>query len=222
MMKQLSIAFLIVTAFCLQSQESTVLASKDCIYTLHEFQQSLVNRSVNLDSLQAAFSPPNHQRSISFTVHYHFCTNTLNINSTTNILCSDIEEWVDDKNAGRDSVKDFGENYEHKFSWHASPINLFIRPKLLEYLSLYTFKVSERTTHIILDQLCETLSTYENTTLDSTLGKSTNQSSDAYYEVCYKPSPVLKLLEKLTANVREYVKVYLFTVVNGRCMIQCK
>ena len=181
---------------------SNVLANKDCIRTLHDFQQSLVNRSVNLDSLQIAFSPPNHQASISFVVHYRFCSRELTTNSTANILCSELEDWINDVNAGRKSVEELNDKYEvhHKFSWNASPINLFIRPKLLKELSLYTFQIGERHTHIVLDQFCESLSTNENVTHELEVEK---QSSDD--DACKNPPSHLMLLEQVTVNVSKCI-----------------
>ena len=206
-MAKLIFVFLLLVLF---HQEVSLLGNKACISTLHEFQQSLVNRSVNLDSLNAAFSPPNRQASISFVVRYYFCSHSLNANSTTKVLCSDIEKWADDKNAGRDSEVDFSEEVKYKFLWNASPINLFIRPNLLESLSLYTFRTEVRNTSIILDQLCETLIWPGNTTkLVSTEESSKKSDYHDPLEACSNPLPILTLLEKLTANV------------SANCFISC-
>ena len=196
-MKQLLIALLVT----LRLQEITVLANKDCISTLQEFQQSLVNRSVNLDSLQLAFSPTNHPASISFDVHYYFCSESLDANSTTNISCSEIEDLINHFNAEEKRSAAFDEAYKAhtKFSWNASPINLFIRPRLLGTLSLYTFQVEERHVQIVLDQFCETLSA--NKTLPN-ISTVVDRS-----ELCNNPPPLLLLLEKVTANVSKLMLV---------------
>ena len=175
------------------------LAKKDCISTLHEFQQSLVNRTVNLDSLGLAFSPANHQTSISFAIHYHFCSNSNDSNSTTDILCSNIEKWANEINAGRSPSVDFSGRYTHKFQWNASPINLFIRPELLASLSLFTFQINIQTTHIILDQLCEDIIYFKNLT-SSDISPGLNDSCNRL-NICSQPPPVLLLLQELTVDV---------------------
>ena len=189
-MKQLFIILLVTICH----QESIIFASKDCISTVHEFQHSLVNRSVNLDSLQTAFSPPNHQTSVSFVVHYHFCSHVPSSEGTT--LCSEIEDWINGMNAGLIQVEEFREKYEahHQFRWNASPIGLFIRPQLLELLSLFTFRITEGQTHIVLDQCCENL-----------IGSFKSPNEDT----CKNPPPVLTQLEKVTANVSKLVVWYM-------------
>lgn len=69
----------------------------ECLSTLSDFQHSLVDRTLNLDSLNLAFSPSNHQPSISFVVYYHFCTRTKYLNETGSlVLCDNIEKWAND------------------------------------------------------------------------------------------------------------------------------
>ncbi len=163
-----------------------------CINTLNQFQASLVNRIENLDSLELVFSPSNYQPSISFIVHYHFCTRHKILNSSE-IFCDDIEKWANDVNAGKKPTKDFSKTYAYKFLWNASPMNLFIRPDLLATLSLFTFRTHIFTTHIILDKLCEDI-------VDPTHEASSNDALD----ICRKPTSILLLLESLTSDVREH------------------
>ncbi len=127
--------FVFLLMLCLQGTIYGASTANDqakfCISTVNDIQKSLVNRTVNLDSLNLAFSPSNYQQSISFVVHYHFCTRHKILNrSGSQVLCTDLEQWANDVNAGRTPTVDFAANYTYKFIWNQSPINLFIRPKL--------------------------------------------------------------------------------------------
>ncbi len=167
-----------------------------CISTLNDFQQSLVNRTVNLDSLSFAFFPSNHQPSISFIVHYYFCTRD-KLSNSSEIFCDDIEEWANDENAGRKPTKDFSKNFSYTFLWNTSPINLFIRPDLLASLSLFTFQVKIFSAHIILDKYC-----YDEHDINPTV----NASSSDPLDVCRKPTSIILLLESLTSDVRKPIQ----------------
>ncbi len=168
--------------------------AKFCISTVNEIQKSLVGRTVNLDSLSLAFSPSNYQQSISFVVHYHFCTHHKFLNgSGSQVLCKDLEQWANDVNAGRTPAVDFREQYTYKFIWNQSPINLFIRPELLATLSLYTFRIHIPLTHIILDELCEDVINPSNPISEP-------QSTDSM-DICRKPTSILLMLETLTSDV---------------------
>ena len=159
---------------------------------LHKFQKSLVNRSVNLDSLSLAFSPPNRPMSTSFVVCYHFCSRSGN-NESGWESCSQLEKWANDLNAGRNVPTDFTKKCAHKFLWNTSPMNLFIQPHLLSTLSLGTFQMDIRDSHLILDQYCEPVINHQ-------IATEQNESSDPL-DICHHPPSVLLLLEALTANV---------------------
>ncbi len=189
-MQHYSLLTLNVLVLCCLIYDATA-SDQFCISTLNQFQNSLVKRTANLDSLNLAFSPSNYQPSISFIVHYHFCTQQKVLNSSkSQIICEEIEEWVNDKNAGRKPTKDFSKTYAYTFLWNSSPINLFIRPDLLASLSLFTFRTHIFHTHIILDHLCENVI---NPTPQALI-------SDPL-DVCKEPTSILLLLESLTSDV---------------------
>ena len=164
-----------------------------CIRTQYDLQQSLVNRIVNLETLNQAFSPTNHQDSISFYVYYHFCS--LNPVNSSLPSCSALENWVHGLHLGKKGTLDFSERYMFKFLWNASPINLFIRPDLLQTLSLYMFQVHLPEAHLILDPVCDDVHVNESLTLTAQ-----NESNDLLY-ICRHPSPILVMLESITVNV---------------------
>lgn len=177
-----------------------------CLHSLDDFQVSLLNRSVNLISLQNAFYPANRQSSISFTVKYYICSNSTEGSS---LSCSDVERWVSDLNSGREPNVDYLANYSYKFGWNASPISLFIRPDLLKALSVYTFRIDVPIVNIILDSMCE--DTVVPTPADWMLG----QSGDVL-EICNFPTPPIEMLNQLTQDVsNSYVGYHTCGLLNG-------
>ncbi len=184
----LPLLLLLLLCFGMQNAFS---AEEKCIRTQYDFQQSLVSRTVNMETLNGALSPTNHQESISFYVYYHFCS----LNSTNRSIdlpsCSTLEKWVHGLHSGENGTLDFSERYAYKFVWNASPINLFIRPDLLQTLSLYMFQVHLPEAHLILDPVCDDVN--ESLTLTT-----------QYYElldICRNPPPILVMLESITVNV---------------------
>ena len=161
-----------------------------CLHSLDDFQVSLLNRSVNLISLQNAFYPANRQSSISFTVKYYLCNNN-NSSEGSSLSCRDVERWVSDLNSGRVPSVDYAANFSYKFGWNASPVSLFIRPELLAALSLFTFRIEVPTVHIILDPICP-----DAITPDLLFGTSID-----YFEICNNPTPPVELLNQLTQDV---------------------
>ena len=184
---------LLMLCFGMQDAFST---EEKCIWTQYDLQQSVVNRTVNLETLNGAFSPTNHQDSISFYVYYHFCSlNPVNSSNGSLPSCSALENWVHGLHLGKKGTLDFSERYMFKFLWNASPINLFIRPDLLQTLSLYMFQVHLPEAHLILDPVCDDVHVNESLTLTAQ-----KESNDLLY-ICRHPSPILVMLESITVNV---------------------
>ncbi len=171
-------------------------AEGKCIRTQYDLQQSLVSRTVNMETLNGAFSPTNRQDSISFYVYYHFCS----LNSTNRSLdlpsCSTLEKWVHGLHSGEKGTLDFSESYAHKFLWNVSPINLFIRPDLLQTLSVYMFQVHLPEAHLILDPVCDDVN--ESLTL----------TAHKLLDICRYPPPIIVMLESITVNVSTIHGIY--------------
>jgi len=187
---------------CLLSATIATESPQTCIKTINGLKQSLVARSVNLDSLASAFSPVNRQSSITFEVHYFFCSNSTSSGSSTKFSCDELEEWINDINAGRAIDTNFTDDYDLKFQWYASPVNLFIRPELLKALSLYTFNVDSYKTYLILDELCDN-------------PEHQIDNSTECHAVCVNPSPALLVMQELTADVSLLFFSTLYEVVGG-------
>ncbi len=183
--------YLLLLLLCFGMQNA-FSAEEKCIRTQYDLQQSLVSRTVNMETLNGAFSPTNHQDSISFYVYYHFCS--LNPVNSSLPSCSTLEHWVRGLHSGEKGTLDFSERYVYKFVWNASPINLFIRPDLLQTLSLYMFQVHLPKAHLILDPVCDNV----NESLTST---AQNESYNELLDICRYPPPILVMLESITVNV---------------------
>lgn len=202
------ICTLILLALSFQGIGGTQERRHACIKTPNQYHQSLVNRIVNLESLSKAFSPTDRQASITFTVYYHFCTEAGN--GTSKVRCEDVEEWVSDRNSGLNPSDVFMDKYVYKFIWNSSPINIFIRPKLLASLSLFTFQVDERETHLVLDEPCDWSGIDE--------PNITNPQCDDWLEICRHPAPDILMLNELTAHV-SVLDYYWVKASHGLCSL---
>ena len=186
--------YLLLLMLCFGMQDVFSTEEK-CIRTQYDLQQSLINRTVNMETLNGAFSPGNHQDSMSFYVYYHFCSlNPVNSSNGSLPSCSALENWVHGLHLGKNETLDFSERYMFKFLWNASPINLFIRPDLLQTLSLYMFQVNLPEAHLILDHVCDDVN--ESLTLTAQ-----NESYNDPLYICRDPPPILVMLESMTVNV---------------------
>ena len=102
-----------------------------CIKTIQELEKSLLARSTNMDSMRDAFYPPNRQAGIVVNVYYYF----------------DDGNMDDEQNL----------TYNYAFRWSTSAVLQFIRPELLQYLSLFTYHGHTTTLKIIIDPVCDNL-----------------------------------------------------------------
>ena len=99
-----------------------------CLKTFQELEKSLLARSANADSLRDAFYPPNRQTGIVVNVFYYFDDGTI----------------YDEQNV----------TYNYAFRWATSAVLQFIRPELLQHLSLYTYHGHTTTLNITIDPVC--------------------------------------------------------------------
>ena len=108
-----------------------------------ELEQSLLNKSDNVEALTSAFFPPNQPLPLVVEVCYYVFPNR-----------------VPDEVVSPDNQADCG-NFTYKFRWTKSQVHFFINPLLLQSLSLYVIQTREHTVQLALDKLCDT-----NQTLD--------------------------------------------------------
>lgn len=160
--------------------------------TLDEFQDSLLSRRVNLNSLRIAFYPTNRQKSVSIDVNYYFCDQ---FNNGSFLPCNDLVRYVEDMNSGRVPDIDHSGNFSFKFRWYSSPVSLFIRPALLSPLSLYIYRINVPIAHIVLDGVDQDMLPVEG------FEREQNYNSK---ELCNNVCSALKLLNQLTSDVSFY------------------
>ena len=98
-----------------------------CIATLSDLEESLLRYS-NMDRLAIAFFPTNRQASVAVDVCYSIITG--DENATSNSTC------------------------DYKFRWTKASIHMFIRPSLLESLSLYVHQVDTAVVKLVIDPMC--------------------------------------------------------------------
>ena len=170
--------------------QEAVFQNADCIGDYVSLEKVVLNKTSNVYNLQEAFFPTNRQMSVVVDVQYCFPkANASNNSDYTNKLAQEykVMELKDGTWSNATCLK---------FRWMESPINLYIRPKLLMYLSLFTYHVDVRSTSIYIEkQFC--------TALEDTAAQVLNPpiNNNNLYSVCNTTELHRDLLNNLTTNV---------------------
>ena len=128
-----SIPTVFLLCVALSSSPAIVVSEdlKGCISTFSELEKSLLSRESNLDILKEAFFPVNRQTSIVVNVYYYMPTGNMSMVSGLEAL-----------------------DHDYKFRWTLSSVHVFIRPALLECLSLYIYRPYPIAARLIVDPIC--------------------------------------------------------------------
>ena len=123
----------VVFLLCLALSPAVIVSEdrKGCISTFSELEKSLLSRESNLDILKKAFFPVNRQTSIVVDVYYYMPTGNMSMVSSLEAL-----------------------DHDYKFRWTLSSVHVFIRPALLECLSLYIYRPYPIAARLIVDPIC--------------------------------------------------------------------
>lgn len=160
-------------------------SGEECIQQFHHLWKSFHSRHANIDRVQHAMLPPNSPASVQIDVFYHFST-------TLMYACKTSSEHSGACNYSSLHLLNLSSMpFDYKFRWSSTSVHNYIRPKLLERLSLFTYQAQITEVHIVIDPICGHRSEYNGT------------------EVCREPkeeditSPGLdvKLLDELTCHV---------------------
>ena len=115
--------------------------SNDSIIWYPELQESLLQRKANIDSLDQAFFPINQRTPVAIDVIFHFSTSLQKANQGLHNLS---EARLDNA------------TFDYKFRWSASAVLAFLRPELLEPLSLFVYQGYVTTAEVVIDPICGT------------------------------------------------------------------
>ena len=160
-----------VLLLCLALLPAAVVTA-GCISKFYELEKSLLSREANLDALKEAFFPDDRQASITVEIYYYMARGNMSTISSSEAL-----------------------NYDHKFRWTLSPVHVFVRPALLECLSLYVYQPSTVVARLIVDPICNS----EETDVHKSDSTCNNMDTEA-------GTPV-RLLNKLTTHVSQLLAI---------------
>lgn len=118
---------------------------EDCIRTLHDLKESYLSRKDNTDSMQRALLPPNSPSHFQINIYYHFTT-------TVEKVCSNSSQYSEACNSEPIHLEALP--FDYKFRWSSSSVHNFIRPRLLQSLSLYTYQAETTEAHVLIDPIC--------------------------------------------------------------------
>ncbi len=191
----------IVLTAVLVGTRAVYSSEEKCIRAFHELRESFLSRKDNIDSMRRALLPPSSTSHILIDVHYHYTT-------TLTQVCTNSSEYSEACKSNPIHLPSMP--YDYKFRWSSSSVHIFIRPKLLKSLSLYTYQSQFTEAHIVLGPICSSRRDHNRST------------------VCREPpeditSPELevRLLDELTSHVSCISHQGLAVCIVGNVTVLC-
>ena len=122
---------------------SPTSAAEECIKDYHKLEASLVGNDLNLDSLTRSFFSPNEP---SVPVVEAFYTVSDSQNPEEHPLVLELQ------GANETELSALA---QYRYRWSETPIYLFMDPKVLELLALFTIRLRYHAVRVVVRPICD-------------------------------------------------------------------